>query len=270
MLEEKTVKSQSKNSRIKMPIYNKFATVYDQMQADLHSKKMVLYCRKLFKHFQINPTNGLDLCCGTGSAIIAFDKLGIKMSGLDQSAEMLAIAARKTKSRGVKLYQKSLPKFRLLDIIDSQKQVQFDLITSFYDSLNYMLSEKELQQTFVSVHSHLENDGWFIFDMNTPNALKTIWDEQVYAGVQDSIAWVWQNDYDKHKKKAACHATFFKKKGKLWERFDETHYEKGYTNSVIKKLLRESGFKIKGFYDCLTSDTPTRDSYRICAVVQKK
>ena len=80
-----------------MPIYKKFATVYDQMDADLHSKRMVPYCKKILKKFKIKPSSGLDLCCGTGSAILEFEKSGIKMSGLDQSAEMLAIAAKKTK-----------------------------------------------------------------------------------------------------------------------------------------------------------------------------
>lgn len=253
-----------------MHIYKKFATVYDQMDADLHSKRMVPYCNKIFKKFKIKPSNGLDLCCGTCSAILEFEKLGVKMSGLDQSAEMLALAAKKTKKYKTTLYQKSLPKFRLLDTKNSQKHVQFDMVTSFYDSLNYMLSENDLEKTFQSVHKHLNKDGWFIFDMNTPLALKTIWDEQVYAGVKDSMAWVWQNEYNRKNKKASVHATFFKKQGKLWERFDETHYEKGYSNTVIKKLLKSTGFIIKGFYECRTFKAATRDSYRICAVAQKK
>ena len=251
-----------------MPIYKKFATVYDQMNADMHSKKKSPYCKKIFSKFKIKPSTGLDLCCGTGSAILKLQELGIKMSGMDQSAEMLAFAAKKTKK--VRLYQKSLPKFNLIDSQDSRLNVQFDLITSFYDSLNYMLSEKDLSGAFQSVSKHLNPGGWFIFDMNTPNALKTIWDEQVYAGVQKEMAWVWQNDYNPKEKKAACHATFFKKKGKLWERFDETHFEKGYNNSVIKKLLRKNKFKIRGYYDCYTFEKPTRESYRICAVVQKQ
>ena len=253
-----------------MHIYNKFATVYDQMDADLHSKIMVPYCKKIFKKFSIKANTGLDLCCGTGSAIVELEKTGIKMSGLDQSAAMLAVTAKKTKKLKVKLYQKSLPTFRLLDSKDSTQTVQFDLITSFYDSLNYMLTEKDLEKTFQTVQKHLNNDGWFIFDMNTPHALKTIWDEQVYAGTKDSIAWIWKNDYDQKEKKAACHATFFKKKGKLWERFDETHYEKGYSNTKIKQFLKSSGFRIKGFYDCYTFKKPDRNSYRICVVVQKK
>ncbi len=270
MKERNVFKSQFKNNKVTMSIYKKFATVYDQMDADLHSKIMVPYCKKIFKKFSIKAKTGLDLCCGTGSAIVELEKLGINMSGLDQSATMLAVAAKKTKKLKVPLYQKSLPTFRLLDKKESTKTVQFDLVTSFYDSLNYMLTEKDLEKSFEAVHKHLNKDGWFIFDMNTPLALKTIWDEQIYAGTNSSVAWVWKNEYDQKEKKATCHATFFKKKGKLWERFDETHHEQAYNNTTIQKILKSSGFVIKGFYDCYTFDKATRSSYRICAVVQKK
>ena len=75
-------------------IYKKFATVYDIMHADQHSINMTKYCQKIFKKFKIKPASGLDLCCGTGSALNILSDAGIKMSGLDQSAEMLAIAAK--------------------------------------------------------------------------------------------------------------------------------------------------------------------------------
>lgn len=249
-------------------IYNKFATVYDKMGADRHSIHMVEYCQKIFKKFRIDPHTGLDLCCGTGTAIKLFAEIGLKMSGLDASAEMLTQAAAKLKKEKATLYHKSLPKFKLLD--DNQQPVQFDLVTSFYDSLNYLKSEKELGITFQSVADHLKEGGWFIFDMNTPESLKTLWDEHTYAGVKDDMAWVWRNEYDKKKKRAACHATFFKKEGKLYERFDETHYEQGYTNSVIKDLLKKAGFVVKGFYDCYGFSKPGRKCYRIAVVAQKK
>ena len=253
-----------------MPIYNKFASVYDTMNADRHSVQMVEYCKQIFKKFNIKPKTGLDLCCGTGTAIGKLNKLGISMSGLDQSAQMLAVAAKKLKGKKVILYQKELPKFRLLDKKESSNTVTFDLVTSFYDSLNYMLTESKLKQTFISTARHLNPGGYFIFDMNTPNALKTIWDEQIYAGKKDDMAWIWENEYNRSKYLATCKATFFKKKGKLWECFEEIHQERGYPNSTIKKLLRSAGFAIDGFYECLTFDNPTRDSYRICAVARKR
>ena len=142
-----------------MPIYNKFASVYDKMDADYHSEVMVDYCRKIFKKFKIKPLCGLDLCCGTGTAINDMVELGIQMSGLDQSAEMLAVAAKKLKGKKVKLYQKSLPNFTLYDTSKNNSIKKFDLITSFYDSLNYLKNEKELQKTFESVYKHLSDDG---------------------------------------------------------------------------------------------------------------
>ena len=84
-----------------------------------------------------------------------------------------------------------------------------------------------------------------------------------------NMAWIWRNEYNPKKKNAVCRATFFKKKGELWERFDETHFEQGYSNSLIQKALKKSGFEIKGFYKCYTFKKADKDNYRICAVAHK-
>ncbi len=250
--------------------YQKFASVYDQMGADEHSRKMVDYCLKIFRKFDIHPVSGLDLCCGTGTAVQLFSERGILMSGLDRSVQMLAVAARKLNGHRVTLYQKELPTFRLLDSKDSRKLRQFDLITSFYDSLNYLTTKRDLKEAFRSVNRHLTPDGWFIFDMNTDEALKIIWDGQVFADARESLAWIWKNEYHAKSSSAACRTIFFRPKGKLWERFEEVHVEKAYPNSVIQQLLRETGFIVKGFYKCHTFDKPTKNTYRICAVAQKR
>ncbi len=250
--------------------YRKFASVYDQMGADEHSRRMTEYCFKLFQKFDIHPVTGLDLCCGTGTAVKLFSERGILMSGLDRSAQMLAVAAKKLKGHKSTLYQKELPTFRLLDPKDSRKVRQFDLITSFYDSLNYLTTQKDLKAAFRSVNQHLTPGGWFIFDMNTDEALKIIWDSQVFAEARESLAWIWKNEYHPKTSSATCTTTFFRPKGKLWERFEEVHVEKAYPNSVIRKLLTASGFIVKGFYRCFTFDKPAKSTYRICVVAMKR
>lgn len=239
------------------------------MEADRHSSRMVDYCYKLFDHFNIQPQKGLDLCCGTGTALKIFADRGLVMSGLDQSASMLAMAARKFARRRITLYQKSLPRFKLLCTENSRKQIKFDLITCFYDSLNYMLSERDLKASFRSVFTHLEREGWFIFDMNTPLALKTIWDEQIYAGTRKQMAWVWENEYLPQTKTAICHATFFVKRGRHWERFYERHIERAYSNTTVRRLLRESGFQVKGFFRCYTLEKASRQCNRICVIAKR-
>jgi len=239
------------------------------MGADRHSAKMVEYTFKIFRKFNIRAACGLDLCCGTGTAISLFLDQGLPMSGLDQSAPMLAVAAKKLKGRKVKLYQKSLPKFKILQTGDSRRVRKFDLITCFYDSLNYLKNARQLKTAFRSIYSHLNRDGWFIFDMNTPAALETIWNRQVYADARDDLAWVWRNSYHEKTTSATCRTTFFVKRGKLWERFDEEHTERAYDNKTVLKLLREVGFEVRGFYRCFSFERPKKGTYRVCGVVRK-
>ncbi len=250
--------------------YSKLAIVYDLMHADNHSLNMVEYTIKIIKRFKIKAACGLDLCCGTGSAIEQFQKKGYKVSGLDGSAAMLAVAAKKLKNKNVKLYRKSLPNFRILSTENSTKIEQFDLITSFYDSLNYLKSETQLKQAFKSVANHLVSGGWFIFDMNTPVALRTIWGGQVYAGSQDNLAWIWKNEYNPKTKFASVHITCFYKVGKEWKRFDELHTERAYSNTTLRRLLRETGFLVKGVFRCGTFDKADKDTTRVCIVAKKR
>ncbi len=249
--------------------YQKLADVYDLMSADSHSIKMTEYCRQIFARFKIHPRIGLDLCCGTGTAVEIFCDWGIEMSGLDGSSAMLAAAAKKLRGRGVKLYHKQLPDFRLLGSGKKADLRQFDLITSFYDSLNYMTTQRDLTTAFRSVYEHLEPGGWFVFDMNTEEALKILWGGQVYADAREDIAWVWKNKYLAASKKAECRTTCFTRKGKLWERFDEVHVEKAYSNEKIRSLLEKTGFEVRGFYKCHTFRKPGPKAYRIAVVCRK-
>ena len=249
--------------------YKRFAEVYDTMEADEHSIRMVEYTRRVIRKFKVQATSGLDLCCGTGTALKLLSDEGLMMSGLDQSAEMLARAKEKLRGRPISLYRQSLPRFKITDDHIKGRYYRFGVVTCFYDSLNYLLTQRDLQAAFRSVYAHLEPGGFFIFDMNTEEALKVLWGDVVYSGVRDDLAWIWRNEYDETKKSADICATFFVKKGRGWERFDEVHTERAYENGVIKRLLKEAGLQIKGFYRCYTFERPTRKTNRIAVVAKR-
>lgn len=250
-------------------IYHRFAEVYDLMGADEHSVRMVEYTFKIFEKFTIPHGYGLDLCCGTGTALELFSSAGLSMAGLDGSARMLAVAAAKVRGRKITLFHKKLPRFKLVTTGTSGLRCQFDFITSFYDSLNYLHSQASLKLAFDFVHRHLHDNGWFIFDMNTLMGLRTIWDGQVYADARKDLAWIWRNDFDPKTDSATCRTTFFVRRGKTWERFDEDHVERAFPNSIIRRLLKEAGFVVKGFYECFTFRSAGRKTTRICVVARK-
>jgi SAM-dependent methyltransferase len=250
-------------STLKSEIYYKFATYYDRMGADIHSREMVKYTEAILHRFGVQPRTGLDLACGTGTALKLLAEQGLVMAGLDQSEAMLKIAKKKCRGLKVKLYQQSLPAFRLVESPGRRRVRRFDLVTCFYDSLNYLQTEKELQQAYRSVYRHLAPGGWFIFDMNTPRALETVWGSNTWGGTMHDLAWIWQNQYDETERRARLQATFFVRAGQHWKRFDEIHVERGYSNAVIKRLLREEGFVVRGFYRCQTFDKPDHETNRL-------
>jgi len=252
--------------------YDNFGKVYDTIGHDRFSVRMAEYTLEILTKFKAEPRDGLDLCCGTGSAMRVLADCGITMSGLDRSAQMLAIAKQKLSDRHAKLYRQELPRFEIRSATTSErpKLQQFDLVTCFFDSLNYLHDERQLRTTFKSVRRHLRPGGWFVFDMNTPYHLKTVFtDQKPYSGVTDDVAWIFRNGPRKTLDVADLILTIFVKRGKHWERFDEVHRERAYSNQAIATALRDAGFQVKGLYRCLSFDRPTAKSMRVCFVAKR-
>jgi len=252
-----------------MKTYGKFATVYDQLGADRFSADMVDYTFKIMRRFKVNATCGLDLCCGTGTALRLFADRRLAMTGLDQSAAMLREARKKLRGKKIKLCCQSLPRFEIRNDKTGRRLQRFDIITCFYDSLNYLQNASQLRAAFRSVYRHLAPGGWFVFDMNTPEALKVLWGSQIWGGVKDDLAWIWRNRYYENECCAECTTTFFIKSGKHWKRFDELHSEKAYDNREVRRWLREAGYTVKGFYRCFSFAKPTARTCRICVVARR-
>ena len=233
---------------------------------------MAEYTLELMRRFRFEPHDGLDLCCGTGSALKYLSDHGLAMSGLDRSPQMLTVARRKLKGRGLKLFRRELPHFLIAEGHGRPRRPRhFDLVTSFFDSLNYLLTAKARAATFRNVRRHLRPGGYFVFDMNTPHALKAVWGGSApFAKVIDDAAWFYRTSYSEKTGIAGYRTAIFLKKARRWERADEVHFERGYSNAEIKALLRAAGFRIRGFYRCLTFDPPDTSTNRICAVAQRR
>jgi SAM-dependent methyltransferase len=250
--------------------YNRFARLYDLMEADKFSKKMVDYTYRLLGRFRRRPKSILELCCGTGTAAAMFASQGFEVTGLDGSPEMIKAARAKAKKLKlpIKFFYQRLPNFKIIKNKKGDYR-SFDLVTCFYDSLNYILKKEDLKKTFAAVNHHLNDDGLFIFDMNTRHALQTLWGDKVYAGSHSGMAWIWQSIYYNKAAIADLRTIFFIKQGKQWDMFDEIHSEKAYPNSTIKSLLNQTGFEILGFYGCFRFRRPPHTSNRIAVVARK-
>jgi len=247
-----------------MSTYQQFAHIYDKMKHDEFSVRMFNYTQRILKRLRYRPKSVLDLACGTGTAAVKWAGNNVKTFGIDGSEHMLEIAQIKADDEHapVMFSRQSMASFSLPQ--------QVDLVTCYFDSINYLLSLDDVERCFKSVNRALYPSGYFIFDFNTPEAMKTLWDTQTYADESDDLAWIWKNCYFAKTKQAQIRATFFVRQGDIWERFDEIHAERGYTITEIKKLLMAAGFQVNHVYDCLHFTKPDRQSVRVAIVARKK
>ena len=108
-----------------MTIYAKFATFYDEIMGDRTSEVQQL--RDYITRYLPTATSLLELGCGTGALLAGLAK-DMDVTGIDQSPEMLAIAAENAPS--VTLVQGDITKFSL--------GTRFDVVICMFDTLNHV------------------------------------------------------------------------------------------------------------------------------------
>lgn len=95
---------------------------------------------------------------------------------MDLSSDMLAIAANK--SNQVSWLEG--------DMTDFSFNNEFDVITIFCDSLNYLPDIEDVNKTFINVFNHLSENGVFIFDVHTIYKMSTLFHNQCYIDENES------------------------------------------------------------------------------------
>ncbi len=148
--------------------YAKFAAFYDEIMGDRTAE--VEHIRDYITRFMPTATSLLELGCGTG-ALLAGLARDLSVTGLDQSPEMLAIAARSVP--GATLVPGDITKFAL--------GTRFDVVICMFDTLNHVPEFTGWLEVFDRVHEHLVEGGLFIFDVNTIGRLRALSHQHPYV-----------------------------------------------------------------------------------------
>lgn len=115
------------------------------------------------------------------------------------------------------------------------------------DSVNYVTEPEALQTAFERVHTFLNPDGLFVFDINTPEKFARI-DGESYVREDDGVFCVWQAAVED----GLCAYQFdiFEQEDDVWHRAQETHEERIYEPAQLTAMLEQAGFtEIKTYGD---------------------
>ncbi|HEU5104143.1 MAG TPA: class I SAM-dependent methyltransferase, partial [Roseiflexaceae bacterium] len=175
-------------------MYEAYAPIYDAIGQGQLSARMARSTLGWLSDQGARPARVLDLACGTGEAAQVFARAGCDVAGVDRSYAMLEIARGKARDagHGIEFVQSDIRDLLTKDARPTTKDDRLhtdirssfairpssiDLVTCYYDSLNYMLDDGDLDRVFAGAAGLLRPGGYMVFDLNTAAEYAT-WNER--------------------------------------------------------------------------------------------
>ncbi len=240
--------------------FTKVAPYYDQLMAAVPYRSWVDYVESILRRLGHEPTEVLDLCCGTGQVGSEMARRGYDVAGIDIAERMV---------RCCYCREPKLP----AAVMDAQepglREHSLDLVVSLYDSLNYIIDDEGLQNCFLGIGRALRPGGLMIFDLNTERALRIGLFTQNNLGSNEPLAYQWESQWDDKRKLCRVDMKFRWRGPGEKVQFTETHYERAWSEDEIREMVARAGMEILRVYDAYTFREPRMLSNRIYYVVRR-
>ncbi len=290
---------------LKMDAYTDFAEVYDELMDDTPYEAWCEFLMGIFKKYGVDEVSKgekrteddmsvtntnlrqerntiLDLGCGTGTLTELLAHRGYDMIGVDNAQEMLQAAIKKRERSGLDIL------YLLQDMRELELYGTVGTVVSVCDSLNYLLEEEDIVQTFERVNNYLYPQGIFVFDFNTVYKYAVQIGDATIAENREDCSFIWENYYHEEQEINEYDLTVFvaeRRKGagadegaegqtafgeaQRFRRFQEVHYQRGYRLDQMKALLLQAGLDFLEAFDADTHGAVTEESGRIYVVARK-
>lgn len=218
-----------------MDAYHALAQSYDSLTWDVDYDGIVAFYQTLIRREGLSPRTAVDLACGTGSVAIRLAQLGLRVTAVDMSEEMLCAAQEKA------MDMENAPLFVCQSLQRLTLPRGVDLAVCALDSIDYITDPADCREAILRIFRALNPGGCFIFDVNTPEKLRAM-DGQVFLDETEDTYCVWRGEFDEQTNICSYGMDLFSRKGENWSRSFEEHREYAYSAAQLKTYLRQAGF----------------------------
>lgn len=209
----------------------------------------------------------LDLGCGTGTLTELMADAGYDMMGIDMSYDMLQTAMEKREESGHDIM------YLCQDMRELELYCTVGTVICVCDCINYVLKESEVIETFRRVNNYLFPKGLFIFDFNTEYKYAQVIGDTTIAENREDCSFIWENFYDEKTHINEYDVTVFVREDEeedLFYRFQETHFQRGYTFEQMRRFVEEAGLEFVTAIDADTDEEVTEETERVLMVCREK
>ncbi|MCS6776438.1 MAG: methyltransferase domain-containing protein [Chloroherpetonaceae bacterium] len=245
--------------------FGPIAPYYDELMQDVPYASWVSYVQRLLTQWELRPNRVLDLACGTGTLSELLHRQGYRVTGVDLSPDMIAVARHKA-------LQKRLPiTYYVQDAADLDlPEKDFHLCVSLFDSLNYILKPSRLACAIQRVAAHLVPGGLFLFDMNSEYALANQFFTQDNLNTDARLRYDWDSVYLPEQRLCRVDMRFWYREDNGSVRtFHEVHWQYAYREEEVRTMLQEAGFQQVRTYHAYTLRPPHATTDRIFYAARK-
>jgi len=241
--------------------YRSFALLYDALLGNAMFPLIRRNFEWVVRRYGIRFRSAADVACGTGTFVRYLCQWGVPVFGVDRSTSMLRIAMQKNRENGARFLRQDLRQLQL--------PYPVDLITCHFDSLNYLLSTRDLFMALCRFRANLTKGGYAIFDMVTdvsPEPKQGVRVQQFNLPGSSSI-WAIAQDPARQLRVVRMHNFFAIGAGK-YRREREVHAQRQYPVGVVVELLVRCGFNVCGVHDAASFVAATPRTYRAIYVAR--
>lgn len=246
-----------------VPPYSALAEIYDFVMNHVDYIRWAAFIKRIIERHNASVRNVLDASCGTGSLAFRLADLGFQVVGCDRSEKMLLIARQKNsyRSLAVAFWCADLKRFRLRRPVD--------LVLCTYDSINYLLHEKDWLACLDSAANALGHGGLFVFDVSTVyNSLHSFARfHQRERG--DRFSYLRKSRFNKKTMIQKNYFEICKQPGHQMV-YSETHIQRIRTFEEVCETITKSPFTLLAHYNNFSFSPSTPTSERIHFVLQKR
>ncbi len=208
--------------------YSKLAKYYDFLQQEIDYQVWLDFLNGNIKKLKKGneKIKVLEIGCGTGKLAAMLDLDQIDYTGFDLSPEMIEIA----QNRNLKA------KFLVDDATTFTLNETFDLIICFMDTINYLTTSEQVENTFKQVDNHLKSHGRFLFDIHQEDNIENF-DDYQEIGYIDEVKYIWHSKQitERH---VNHFFTFIDEDGQIDERHEQMIESKAYYKQKLEKYFK--------------------------------
>jgi SAM-dependent methyltransferase len=218
--------------------YESLAPYYDEFTHGYAHERWVSAIEQRAVELGLRGRRALDVACGTGKSTSPLLARGYSVLACDISPGMIREARRKL--------PRHADAFLVADMRELPSLGRFDLVVCLDDAINYLLSEQELEATFVSVARVLAQAGVFAFDTNSLLTYRSSFAQETVREGQ-GLFFTWRGEgtptFEPGATAVATVEIFTERDDGLWERRSSRHVQRHHPPAEVRSALARAGLE---------------------------